>query len=140
VEVVLSSLLVPTSISVATKFKLSFLHSLGHTMTHSAPQNIVIIGGGIAGVSTAYYLSISPNRPANTQITLVEECKIAAGASGYSGGFLAKDWHGSATSSLAEMSYDLHAKLAKEFEGGKNWGYRAVDTLVSILDTGRYTS
>jgi glycine/D-amino acid oxidase-like deaminating enzyme len=100
-------------------------------MSHQAPQNIVIIGGGIAGVSTAYYLSISPNRPATTSITLVEECKIAAGASGYSGGFLAKDWHGSATSSLAAMSYDLHAKLAEENEGGKNWGYRTVDTLVS---------
>ena len=29
------------------------------------------------------------------------------------------------------MSYDLHAKLADEFGGNKNWGYRPVETLVS---------
>jgi len=63
------------------------------------PKNIVIIGGGIAGTSTAYYLSTSLARSPETKITLVEGTKIAAGASGYSGGFLAKDWHGSATAS-----------------------------------------
>lgn len=29
------------------------------------------------------------------------------------------------------MSYDLHRKLAEQFNGAKQWGYRAVDTLVS---------
>lgn len=29
------------------------------------------------------------------------------------------------------MSYDLHRKLAEQFNGSKQWGYRAVDTLVS---------
>ena len=118
-------------------------------MTITAPHHIVVIGGGIAGTSTAYYLSTSSARSAETRITLVEGTKIAAGASGYSGGFLAKDWHGSATSSkastirdyhpwltgckgLAAMSYDLHAKLAQEF-GGEKWGYRTVDTLVSSV-------
>lgn len=63
------------------------------------PQNIVLIGGGIAGTTTAYYLATHPQRPAGSKITIVEGTKIAAGASGYSGGFLAKDWHGSATAS-----------------------------------------
>lgn len=100
-------------------------------MAINPPQNIVIIGGGIAGVSTAYFLSISPSLSPNTHITLVEGTKIAAGASGYSGGFLAKDWHGSATASLAAMSYDLHGKLAKEL-GGEKRGYRTVETLVGF--------
>ena len=129
-------------------------------MTHSQPHNIVVIGGGVAGVSTAYFLATHPNRDENVKITLVEGTRIAAAASGYSGGFLAKDWHGSATASkcsdssdaatrcvrvlwsrkvltgcgrvgLSAMSYDLHAKLAKDF-GGEKWGYRTVDTLVSI--------
>jgi hypothetical protein len=33
---------------------------------------------------------------------------------------------------VSAMSYDLHAKLADEFDGKTNWGYRAVDTLVSL--------
>ncbi|KAK4683884.1 hypothetical protein P7C73_g6332, partial [Tremellales sp. Uapishka_1] len=100
------------------------------------PQNIIILGGGIAGVTTAYFLSVSPHRDPSTRITLVEGSRIAAGASGYSGGFLAKDWHGSATASLAAMSFDLHAKLAKEF-GGEKWGYRTVDTLSITTDATR---
>lgn len=32
---------------------------------------------------------------------------------------------------LAAMSYDLHEKLAMEFDGEEKWGYRTVDTLVS---------
>jgi glycine/D-amino acid oxidase-like deaminating enzyme len=68
-------------------------------MTTSPPQNIVVIGAGIAGVSTAYYTAISSSRSPQTKITLVEGSSVAAGASGYSGGFLAKDWHGSATAS-----------------------------------------
>lgn len=65
-----------------------------------ASENIVVVGGGIAGITTAWYLAIHPKRPAGTKITVVEGTKVAAGASGYSGGFLAKDWHGSATASM----------------------------------------
>ncbi|AAW41882.1 cytoplasm protein, putative [Cryptococcus deneoformans JEC21] len=95
----------------------------------SSPKNIVVIGGGIAGVSTAYFLSTHPQRSSSTSITIVEGTKIAAAASGFSGGFLAKDWHGTSTSSLSEFSFDLHASLAEEFGGKEKWGYRTVETL-----------
>lgn len=72
------------------------------------PQNIVVIGGGIAGTTTAYYLATHPQRPSGSKITIVEGSKIAAGASGYSGGFLAKDWHGSATSSMSSYPTGCH--------------------------------
>ncbi|WWD16036.1 hypothetical protein CI109_100461 [Kwoniella shandongensis] len=101
------------------------------------PSNILIVGGGIAGVSTAYYLSIHPLRSPQTRITLVEGTKIAAAASGYSGGFLAKDWHGSATASLSAMSFELHKSLAEEFGGKEKWGYRTVDTLSIETDATR---
>lgn len=52
------------------------------------PLNIVIIGAGVMGASTAYYLSKSPS----CTVTLVEKTDIACGASGKSGGFLALDW------------------------------------------------
>ncbi|WWD01286.1 hypothetical protein V866_008229 [Kwoniella sp. B9012] len=106
-------------------------------MAPNAPSHILIIGGGICGVSTAYFLSIHPARLATTKITLLEGTKIAAAASGYSGGFLAKDWHGSATSDLSAMSYDLHEELAKKFGGKENWGYRTVDTLSIETDATR---
>ncbi|ORX39993.1 putative cytoplasm protein, partial [Kockovaella imperatae] len=108
-----------------------------HLPTRTMPKNIVIIGGGIAGSTTAYYLSQSTSRSPDTKITIVEGTKIAAAASGYSGGFLAKDWHGSATSSLAALSFDLHAKLAKQYGGAEKWGYRTVDTLSIETDATR---
>ncbi|WVQ98816.1 hypothetical protein IAU59_005947 [Kwoniella sp. CBS 9459] len=106
-------------------------------MTPQAPNNILIIGGGIAGVSTAYFLATHPLRFPATRITLVEGTKIAAAASGKSGGFLAKDWHGSATADLSAMSYELHKTLADEFGGKEKWGYRTVDTLSIETDATR---
>jgi glycine/D-amino acid oxidase-like deaminating enzyme len=97
-----------------------------------APKNIVVVGGGIVGVCTAYFLAISPHRPAGSKITLVEGTGVASAASGNAGGFLARDWHGPATASLSAMSFDLHRKLAEQFGGSKHWGYRSVDTLVSV--------
>ncbi|WVQ78384.1 hypothetical protein IAT38_000470 [Cryptococcus sp. DSM 104549] len=101
------------------------------------PKNIAIIGGGIAGVSTAYFLATHPLRSPSTHITLIEGTKVAAAASGFSGGFLAKDWHGSATSSLSAMSFDLHGSLSEEFGGKEKWGYRTVDTLSIETDATR---
>jgi glycine/D-amino acid oxidase-like deaminating enzyme len=64
-----------------------------------APKNIAIIGAGVMGTSTAYYLSASKTRGSNTSITLVEAVDVASAASGKAGGFLALDWHGQATAS-----------------------------------------
>jgi glycine/D-amino acid oxidase-like deaminating enzyme len=91
----------------------------------------VIIGGGIIGASTLYYSAKHAARrdaADSSRITLIEGSKeLAPAASGKSGGFLALDWHGSSTASLAELSYDLHNQLAKEGSGTKRWGYREVE-------------
>ncbi|KAF3941843.1 hypothetical protein ABW19_dt0202895 [Dactylella cylindrospora] len=90
------------------------------------PQKVVIIGGGIVGVSSAYFLS---HHSSNPSVTLVEASSIAAGASGKAGGLLALDWHGDDTASLAALSYRLHVELAENHNGQERWGYRQLNTL-----------
>lgn len=81
----------------------------------------VILGAGIIGVSTAYYLS--RDQPGNT-IHLVERSPdLFASASGNAGGFLARDWFGTGVSALAAMSFDEHKRLAGLYDGASNWGY-----------------
>lgn len=42
--------------------------------------------------------------------------------------------HRPSTASLAELSYSLHAQLAKELDGSARWGYRKLDTLSISAD------
>ena len=102
-------------------------------------RNVVIVGGGIVGASIAYYLSRSAASSATraaTKITLIEASSAPApGASGKAGGFLALDWHGAATASLAELSYKLHRQLADQDGGQDKWGYREVETWQVNIDS-----
>lgn len=72
---------------------------MGKDVKARNPGNIVVVGGGIVGVCTAYFLAISPHRPKGSTITLVEANAVACAASGNAGGFLARDWHPSETAS-----------------------------------------
>ena len=90
----------------------------------SEQKNIVIIGGGIIGCTSAYYLTRHPSYdPSKHKITILEAGKIASGASGKAGGLLAL-W--AYPSSIVPLSYKLHKELADEHGGAKRWGYRAV--------------
>lgn len=87
-------------------------------------KSIVIIGGGIIGATSAYFLTRHPAfNPAKHKITLLEASKIAGGASGKAGGLLAL-W--AYPSSIVPLSYKLHAELAAEHDGAERWGYRKV--------------
>ncbi|KAK3112297.1 hypothetical protein LTR53_011563 [Teratosphaeriaceae sp. CCFEE 6253] len=87
-------------------------------------KNIVVIGGGIIGCTSAYFLTRHPSYdPAKHKITLLEASKIAGGASGKAGGLLAL-W--AYPSSLVPLSYRLHKQLSDEHGGAERWGYRAV--------------
>ena len=86
-----------------------------------AMSNTVILGSGIIGLSTAYYLS---QRQPGSSIHLVDSSpELFASASGYAGGFLARDWYPPLLKELAELSYDEHEKLANEFGGSEKWAY-----------------
>ena len=80
--------------------------------TAKSSSRVVIIGGGIIGCTTAYYLT----RAGISDITIVERDEIASGASGYSAGILTP-YSGSNDPGLLALSgasLELHAELAEE--------------------------
>ncbi|EPS42774.1 hypothetical protein H072_3249 [Dactylellina haptotyla CBS 200.50] len=113
--------------------------SAAATAARSSPHQIIILGAGIIGLSTAYYLS-SPSSTSTSsassqhsqfpsllspqQITVLDTSPtLFACASGRAGGFLAKDWFSHASSALGDLSFRLHRELADANNGRKHWGY-----------------
>lgn len=93
-------------------------------MSADGKRHIVIIGGGIIGCTSAYFLTRHPSYdPSKHTVTLLEATKIAGGASGKAGGLLAL-W--AYPSSIVPLSYRLHKQLSDEHGGEERWGYRAV--------------
>ncbi|KAL1892135.1 hypothetical protein Cpir12675_004685 [Ceratocystis pirilliformis] len=87
-------------------------------------KNIVIVGGGIIGCTTAYFLTRHAKYdPELHSITILEASAIAAGSSGRAGGLLA-EW--AYPECITQLSFDLHARLAQTHAGVQKWGYRSV--------------
>lgn len=102
-----------------------------------ATSNTIILGAGIIGLSTAYYLA--KHQQPNT-IHLVEPSpELFASASGYAAGFLARDWFGPGVSSLGALSFDEHRRLAKVHDGVSRWGYQR-STAVNYTPGSRKTN
>ncbi|KAL8741280.1 MAG: hypothetical protein Q9190_006103, partial [Brigantiaea leucoxantha] len=94
----------------------------------------VILGAGIIGTSTAFYLSQSGDTPPS-DIHLVESSpELFASASGKAAGFLARDWFSHASSALGALSFDLHKELAAKDNGHEKWGY-CPSTATSLAET-----
>ncbi|KAL0896990.1 hypothetical protein Bca101_080951 [Brassica carinata] len=92
-------------------------------------KRVVVCGGGVIGVCTAYFLAKK-----GVSVTLVEKSAVACAASGKAGGFLAFDWcDGSPVASLARASFDLHRSLAEELNGAESYGYRPLTTLSATV-------
>lgn len=87
-------------------------------------KHIVIVGGGVIGATTAYFLSRHPKYDRTQhRVTVLEASTIAAGASGKAGGLLGL-W--AYPQELVPLSFRLHKQLAHEHDGAKRWGYRSV--------------
>ncbi|KAK9061883.1 hypothetical protein SSX86_019067 [Deinandra increscens subsp. villosa] len=99
---------------------------------HQLPKRVVVCGGGIVGVSTAYFLAKK-----GAAVTLIERSSIAGAASGKAGGFLARHMcDGGPLSSLAHASFNLHRSLAEELDGSRSYGYRPLTAVtVSVKET-----
>ncbi|RAH66339.1 NAD(P)/FAD-dependent oxidoreductase [Aspergillus aculeatinus CBS 121060] len=95
-------------------------------------MSLIILGGGIIGLSTAYYASLAdPTR----KIQIVDSASaLFQSASGFSGGFIAKDWFSDDVTSLADLSFRLHQSLADAHDGRKKWGYSASQAFGVTMD------
>ncbi|CCF57565.1 hypothetical protein KAFR_0C05740 [Kazachstania africana CBS 2517] len=96
-------------------------------MPNENKKEIVIVGAGIIGCTTAYYLTTHPAfSRENHHITIIESNNVACGASGKAGGLLAS-W--AFPSQIGELSFRMHKELAKKFHGDEKWDYRVLDTI-----------
>ncbi|KAF8427862.1 FAD dependent oxidoreductase [Tirmania nivea] len=92
-----------------------------NTPTQPTQPPLVIIGAGIIGTSTAYFLThLNPAR----EIHILESSPcLFPSSSSRAGGFLAKDWFSSSLADLGILSFDLHRSLAEKHLGAEKWGY-----------------
>ncbi len=84
---------------------------MGSKNPHPTSSHVVIIGGGIVGCMTAYFLT----EQRRNSVTIIEAEGIASGASGYSAGILTP-YSGSNDPGLLSLSpaaLDIHAHLAQ---------------------------
>ncbi|KAK9448639.1 FAD dependent oxidoreductase [Limtongia smithiae] len=89
--------------------------------------HIIVVGAGIIGVCTAYYLTRHPKfSPETHRITIIESTRPASGASGKAGGLLAL-W--AFPSQLVPLSFKLHEDLAAMYDGAEEWSYRRLQTV-----------
>jgi glycine/D-amino acid oxidase-like deaminating enzyme len=97
-------------------------------------MSTVIVGTGIIGAATAFYLSQSPSTTAPASIHLVDSSpELFASASGYAAGFLARDWFSRPLAALGALSFDLHKELAEQNNGTEKWGYcRSTGTSLAV--------
>ena len=111
-------------------------HAHGHSFFYMAMAgtNTVILGSGIIGISTAYYLSLLASEGSSIEtsqedrkhhIHLVDPAPVLFEhvASGKAGGFLARNWFSSSVAELGAFSFDLHKDLAEQFDGRRRWGW-----------------
>lgn len=82
---------------------------------------LVIIGGGVIGLSIAYYASLS--QPQRKIIIIDSEKSLFLSASGFSGGYIVRDWFSPTVLPLADLSFRLHRELADAHDGRRHWGY-----------------
>jgi glycine/D-amino acid oxidase-like deaminating enzyme len=88
-----------------------------------AQPQTAILGTGIIGLSTAYFLSQSPSTPPSSIHLIDPSPTLFASASGFAGGFLAEDWFFGDSEELGKLSFRLHRELAEENGGREKWGY-----------------
>lgn len=107
------------------KFRITTAKLIQPSPPMNPPKRVVVCGGGVIGVCTAYFLAKK-----GAAVTLIEKSEVACAASGKAGGFLALDWcDGGPLEQLARASFNLHRSLSDELDGSQSYGYRPLNTL-----------
>ncbi|KNG49579.1 fad dependent oxidoreductase [Stemphylium lycopersici] len=91
--------------------------------TTSENADTVILGCGIIGLCTAYFLTESGNIDPKSIHLIDSSPELFHCASGLAAGFLSADWFAPSVSSLGTLSFQLHADLANAHGGRETWGY-----------------
>lgn len=102
-------------------------------------SEIVILGGGVIGLCTAYYLLESDKLPHGSRVTIVENVSIAFGASSRAAGFIGGGdaWHKEANQQLARLSWDAFEKLSRKLDGSNSYGYRYCSVTGVVVGEGQ---
>lgn len=91
-----------------------------------AQERIVIVGAGIVGVCTAYYITRHKSfDPKVHEIVIIEAVRPACAASGKAGGLLSRS---AFPRQIVPLSFQLHEDLAKEYNGAEKWGHKHLTT------------
>lgn len=88
-------------------------------------ESTIIIGGGIIGLSTAYYLASSANSSSESYCISVVDSSPAAfvAASGGATGILGDYGFEPEAEALGVLSWNLHKELAEAYDGPQSWGF-----------------
>ncbi|KAL3479804.1 FAD dependent oxidoreductase [Aspergillus californicus] len=88
-------------------------------------EGTVILGAGVVGLSTAYYLALALNESApRPPIVVIEPSQdVCPGASGEATGGLGDFGFSAQTSALGSLSYSLHQQLASTYQGRDRYGF-----------------
>ncbi|KAG4175971.1 hypothetical protein ERO13_A11G220300v2 [Gossypium hirsutum] len=125
----------PDLVITATSIRclLSLSQPMDDRQQPESKKRVVVCGGGIIGVCTAYFLAKK-----GAAVTLIEKSSVACAASGKAGGFLALDWcDGGPVESLARASFNLHRSLSEELNGPDLYGYRPLTSLsITVTESG----
>ena len=112
--------------------------------THTNQDGIVIIGGGVIGLSTAYSLALSlqeiakdltlDQRSRLPNITVVESsdrlCPAASSKATGGLGDFGFDNGPTGLADLALLSYEMHKEMAQKYNGEKRYGFSSQVNIV----------
>jgi len=86
------------------------------------------VGGGVIGLSTAYYLASSQPKSSPPECIYVVDSSLQlfAAASGGATGILGNYGFKPEADALGKLSWDLHKQLAADHGGRREWGFSCI--------------
>lgn len=144
---ILSNVWLRGSILLGTSISRPFRMDAGKEEVYQHSDNTIIIGGGVIGLSTAYYLALLQQRNApyhddvqNTIFVVESTNSLCPGASGQATGNLGDFGFAPEAEELGKASFALHRQLAHENNGSTAYGYAPLTVWKASTNTSHRTS